>query len=244
MSPRNGGNYWELVWVLAKTDFKLRYHGSILGYIWVVLKPLSMFLILNFVFSTIFNPMNTGIQNYSLQLFSGIVIFNFFHEGTIVGLGSIYQKSSLITKIYIPRWIVILSSTIQSSLIFLMNLIIVVLFFSWYKFWPGLSSIMACIFYIILTYIIILSFSLVTAPIYAKYRDLMSIWEVLLSALFYATPVIYPLTILPERYQYLILINPMAYIVHSIKNALTEGRIPPIWQNATFAFFKIGRAHV
>lgn len=83
----------------------------------------------------------------------------------------------------------------------------------------------------------ILSFSLITAPIYAKYRDLMSIWEVLLSALFYATPVIYPLNILPERYQYLILINPMAYIVHSIKNALTEGRLPPIWQNATFAFF-------
>ncbi|MHC1745059.1 MAG: ABC transporter permease [Syntrophobacteraceae bacterium] len=232
--PRNEENYWELVWVLARTDFKLRYHGSILGYVWVILKPLSMYFILNFVFSSIFNPMNTGTHNYSLQLLSGIVIFNFFSEGTIIGMGSLYQKSALITKIHVPSWTVILASTIQSSLIFFMNLFIVILFFTWYRYCPSLLAITICLHYILLTYIIILSFSLITAPLYARYRDLMSIWEVLLSALFYATPIIYPLTILPDRYQSLILANPMAYIIHTIKIALTEGHTLPLWQDMAF----------
>jgi ABC-type polysaccharide/polyol phosphate export permease len=233
--PKNLGNHWELVWVLARTDFKLRYHGSILGYIWVILKPLSMFFILNFVFSSVFNSGNTGIRYYSLQLLSGIVLFNYFFEGTIVGLGSLYHKSALITKIYVPRWIIIFASTIQSSLVFLMNLVVIAFFFIWYQCWPGLVGIVTCLFYIMLTYIIILSFSLIAAPIYVRYRDLSSIWEVALSALFYATPIIYPLAILPDRYQSIVLANPMAYIVHFTKNALTEGRTPAFWQDAVFA---------
>ena len=74
-------NYKELIWALAKTDFKLRYHGSALGYLWAILKPLLMFTILNFVFSSLFNPRGTGNEYYSLQLLLGIILFNFFSTG-------------------------------------------------------------------------------------------------------------------------------------------------------------------
>lgn len=238
-------NYRELIWTLAKTDFKLRYHGSVLGYVWAVLKPLLMFLILNFVFSSVFNVKNNGIQHYSLQLLTSIMLFNFFAEGTMAGLNSLIQKSTLVTKIYVPRWTIIVAATLNSLLIFLMNLIVIALFFAWYQFWPGIFPLLTFFFYIVLTYLVILGFSFIAAPLYVKFRDLAQIWEVAVSAMFYASPIVYPLSLLPERYHSIILINPMAYIIHFTKMALTEDHYAPLWQNTLFAsmviiFFFIG----
>ncbi len=227
-------NYWELVWVLARTDFKLRYHGSILGYIWALLKPLLMFLILNFVFSSIFNFRNTGTEYYSLQLLVSIMLFNFFSEGTFAGLNSLLSKSSLVTKIYVPRWAIIFAATLNSALIFLMNLIIVAVFFVWYQFWPGLAGVAMFIFYIFLTYLVILAFSFIAAPLYVKFRDISQIWEVAISAMFYASPIVYPLSILPAKYHSIILASPIAYIIHFTKMALTQNHYAPFWQLAIF----------
>jgi ABC-2 type transport system permease protein len=222
---------------LAKTDFKLRYHGSVLGYVWAVLKPLLMFLILNFVFSSIFNPRNTGIQHFSLQLLTSIMIFNFFSEGTMAGLNSLMQKSSLVTKIYVPRWSIIVAATLNSLLIFLMNLIVIAIFFTWYRFWPGVVPILTFGYYIVLTYILTLGFSFIAAPLFVRFRDLSQIWEVGVSALFYASPIVYPLSLLPVKFHTIILVNPIAYIIHFTKMALTENHYAPFWQNAIFTVF-------
>ena len=227
-------NYWELVWALARTDFKLRYHGSVLGYVWALLKPLLTFLILNFVFSTIFNPRNSGIQHFSLQLLTSIMLFNFFSEGTMAGLNSLMGKASLVTKIYVPRWTIVIASTINASLIFAMNLIIIAFFFTWYGYWPGIPAILTFIYFIILTFILILSFSFIAAPLYVKFRDLSQIWEVLIQALFYGSPIVYPLQIIPEKLQKVLLANPIGYIIHFTKMALTEHHYAPFWQNAVF----------
>ena len=227
-------NYWELVWALARTDFKLRYHGSFLGYVWALLKPLLTFLILNFVFSTIFNPRNSGIQHFSLQLLTSIMLFNFFSEGTMAGLNSLMGKASLVTKIYVPRWTIVLASTLNASLIFAMNLIIIAVFFTWYGFWPGISAILMFAFFILLTFILILSFAFIAAPLYVKFRDLSQIWEVAVQALFYGSPIVYPLQIIPDKYQKFLLANPIGYIIHFTKMALTEHHYPPLWQNAVF----------
>jgi len=227
-------NYRELIWTLAKTDFKLRYHGSVLGYVWAILKPLLMFLILNFVFSSIFNPKNSGIQHYSLQLLTSIMLFNFFSEGTNAGLASLIQKSTLVTKIYVPRWTIIVAATLNSLLIFLMNLIVIALFFTWYQFWPGALPIATFCYYIFLTYLVILGFSFVAAPFFVRFRDLTQIWEVVTAAMFYASPIVYPLSILPEQYHQIILANPIAYIIHFTKMALTENHYAPWWQNLLF----------
>ena len=227
-------NYWELLWELARTDFKLRYHGSFLGYVWALVKPLSMFLILNFVFSTLFNRLNTGTQYYSLQLIISIILFNFFAEGTMAGLTSLFNKSALITKIFVPRWIIVVASTVQSTLIFLMNLIVIVIFCFWYRCWPGIHGIIVFFFYILLTYLLIMSIAFITAPLYVKYRDLQHIWEVVSTALFYASPIVYPLSILPARYHRIILANPIAFLVQYSKTALTEHSWASFEQNAIF----------
>ncbi len=227
-------NHLELVWSLARTDFKLRYHGSFLGYVWAILKPLLMFLILNFVFSSIFNPRNNGTQHFSLQLITSIMLFTFFAEGTSAGLNSLVAKSMLVTKIYVPRWTIIVASTLNSLLIFLMNLFVIAAFFAWYRFWPGFLPILMFFFYIFLTYILILSFAFIAAPLYVRFRDLSQIWEVASSALFYASPIIYPLDTLPQKYHQILLLNPIGFIIHFVKMALTENHYAPLWELALF----------
>jgi len=227
-------NYKELIWVLAKTDFKLRYQGSALGYFWALLKPLLMFTILNFVFSSIFNPRNTGIQYYSLQLLVGIILFNFFSEGTSAGMSSLLSKSQLVTKIYVPRWTIILASTVNAGMIFLMNLFIIILFFAAYGFLPSLAAMVMFVLFSVLTYLLIVSFALFTAPIFVKFRDLALIWDVMISMLFYATPIIYSLQLMPIYIQRILLLNPMAFIVHFTKESLINNHFADLWQNLAF----------
>lgn len=227
-------NYKELIWALAKTDFKLRYHGSVLGYVWALLKPLLMFTVLNFVFSSIFNPRGEGISYYSLQLLVGIILFNFFSEGTMAGMTSLVTKSQLVTKIYIPRWTIIAASTVNATLIFLMNLLVIIAFFALKGFVPSIESVLMFVFFSMLTYIIILSFSLFTAPLYVRFRDLSMIWEVMITTLFYATPIIYSLTMMPIYIQRILLINPMAFIIHFTKESLINNHFADLWQNAAF----------
>ncbi len=228
-------NYWELVWALARTDFKLRYHASVLGYIWAILKPLLSFLVLNFVFSSVFRGGGSGIPHYSLQLLVSIMLFSFFSEGTMAGLHSLLGKAQLVTKIYVPRGIMVLASTINAAMIFLMNIVIIVAFFAWYAFWPGIPAILTFVFFIIITFILILAFSFLAAPLYVKYRDLAQIWEVLVQICFYASPIFYPLKIMPEKYHVILLSNPIGYIIHFNKVALTENHYAPLRQNAAFA---------
>ncbi len=219
---------------MAKTDFKLRYHGSVLGYVWALLKPLLMFAILNFVFSSIFKPGGIGGAHYSLGLLVSIMLFNFFSEGTSAGMNSLLSKSQLVTKIYVPRWTLIIASTLNSALIFLMNLIIIVIFFAYKHFLPSFEAIFIFVLYAILLYILIIAFALFTAPWYVKFRDLVMIWEVAITALFYATPVFYPLQILPAKVQKVLLANPMAFIIHFNKEGLLNNHFASFYQNVGF----------
>lgn len=233
-------NYKELIWVLAKTDFKLRYHGSVLGYLWALLKPLITFAVLNFVFSSMFNPRSTGTDTYSLQLLVSLMIFYFFSEGTSAGMSSLLSKAQLVTKIYVPRWAIILASTINATLIFLMNLVVVIFFFALKGFMPSLASIGLFLIFSVFIYIIILSFALLTAPLYVKFRDLAMIWEVLLMITLYASPIIYPLATLPANYHTLILLNPLAFVVHFNKEALINNHFASLPQYATFVAIVFG----
>ena len=213
-------NYKELVWRLAKTDFKLRYHGSVLGYVWVILKPLLMFTILNFVFSSIFNFRNSGTPNYPLELLTGLLLFQFFSEATMTGMTSLVTKAQLVTKIYVPRWTIVLGSTMNALFIYGMNLIVLALFFFIYGVTPSFYGLTMFFIFSILLYLLAVAFSFLAAPFYVRFRDLSNVWEILLSILMYASPIIYPLTMMPENIRQIILASPFAYIVHFSKESL------------------------
>lgn len=234
-------NYKELIWMLAKTDFKLRYHGSVLGYLWALLKPLLTFAILNFVFSSVFNMRNIdGTDTYSLQLLVALMMFYFFAEGTGAGMNSLLSKSQLVTKIYVPRWTIILASTINATLIFLMNLVVIIFFFAINGFMPSLPAIGMFLLFSVFIYIIVLSFSLITAPLYVKFRDLSMIWEVLLMIIMYGSPIIYPLSTLPAKYHTLILLNPLAFIIHFTKESLINNHFASFNQYVVFVSIVFG----
>lgn len=232
-------NYRELIWTLAKTEFKLRYHGSVLGYVWAILKPLLTFAILNFVFSSIFNMRNNGTEFYSLGLLVSLMMYYFFAEGTSAGLTSLISKSQLVNKIYVPRWAIIIASTINSLLCYVMNLIVIVLFFIGFGFMPSLSSILLFVLFSFFTYILILSFSLIAAPLYVKFRDLSMIWDVFLMIIMYASPIIYPLSILPVEYHRIILLNPFAFIAHFTKESLLNNHFADVHQYILFVIIVI-----
>src|ERR1700759_3426647 len=112
---------------LVRTDFKLRYQGSILGYAWSLLRPLLLFVILYIVFVK-FLKLGAGIPHFPIYLLLGIVIWNFFLEMTTQSLGSIVGRGDLIRKIRIPRWIIVLSSSISAVINLLLNLIVIAIF--------------------------------------------------------------------------------------------------------------------
>lgn len=210
---------------LVRTDFKLRYQGSVLGYLWSLLKPLLMFAILYVVF-TKFLRIGGDIPHYPIYLLLGIVIWNFFIEMTSQSLGSIVARGDLIRKIKIPRWIIVFSASISALINLGLNLIVIGVFliangvgFTW-----GMILLPLSLFEV---YIFALGISLLLASVYVKFRDLSNIWDVIVQAGFYITPIIYPLSLIPnETFQKILLLNPLAQAIQDARfNTVTKETI-------------------
>jgi ABC-type polysaccharide/polyol phosphate export permease len=224
MQKSNQIHVWETIWMLAKTDLKMRYQGSWLGIIWVFLKPFCIFLVMNFVFYHLFFK---SVPNYSIRLLLGIVLWSFFAEASMVGMTSLMAKAHILKKVYLPKWIVIFSSTIHSAMAFLFNLIIFFIFlFFYYRIFPGPLQLFLFGIYILLIYGISLLFSFMTATIFVRIRDLNQIWEVLLQVLFFGSPIIYPITSVPDPIHSVLYANPMTLLIEFSRIALIDNDIP------------------
>ena len=222
---------------LVVTDFKLRYQGSILGYLWSVIKPIFLFAILYVVFG-IFMRGNQGVDHYPVYLLLGIVLWSFFSEATSQGLQSIVARGDLIRKINFPKYIIIISGTISALINLAINLVVVAIFmiingvmFSW--------SALMIIPLVIELYVFALGIASLLSAMNVKYRDVGYLWEIFLQAAFYATPILYALqmvaSIKPSIAQ-LILLNPAAQIIQDARyfvvtdNALTLFTISQWWK--------------
>jgi ABC-2 type transport system permease protein len=207
---------------LVVTDFKLRYQGSVLGYAWSLLRPLFMFAILYVVFVKAF-PLGKGVPHYPVYLFMGIVIWNFFTEMTQQSLTSIVGRGDLIRKIRIPRWIVVFSSSIGALINLGLNLLVLAVFMI-----LNHVGVMRTITLLPLTlaeiYLFGLGVSLFLAAAFVKFRDLKYIWEVVIQAGFYLTPILYPLSSdkISPLFQKLILLNPVAQSLQDARYELVS----------------------
>jgi ABC-2 type transport system permease protein len=213
--------YLFLIQQFTITDFKLRYSQSILGYLWSLLNPLMMFGVLYFVFSVF---MRFGsIPHYPVYLLSGIILWNYFSEATRGGMDSLLTKSSLLNKISFPRIIIPLSSLFTSTLTLFINLCILSLFMVlsrvaiYGSVWISVALIFELVF-------LSFSISLILSSFFLRFRDLVHIWTVLLQVGFWATPIIYPVEIVPEKYRFLVRINPMARIINEFRLSVIYGQ--------------------
>jgi ABC-2 type transport system permease protein len=207
---------------LVRTDFKLRYQGSVLGYAWSLLRPLMIFVILYLVFVK-FLKIGTGVPHFPVYLLLGIIIWNFFSEMTSQSLSSIVGRGDLIRKIRIPRWIIVLSSSISALINLFLNLLVVV-FFLFINHVDLLKSTLWLPLILLEVYVFALGISLFLSAAFVKYRDIGYIWEVILQAGFYLTPILYPLARITNlTFQKLIMLNPMAQAVQDARySAITH----------------------
>lgn len=205
-----------LLYELVRTDFKLRYQGSVLGYAWSLLKPLLLFVILYVVF-VYFLKIGRDIEHFPVYLLLGIVLWNFFTEMTVQSLGSIVARGDLIRKIRIPRWMIVFSSSISATINLILSLVVVIIFLVINQV-PFMMTILLLPFYLLLIYILALGCSLFLAAVYVKFRDISYIWEIILQAGFYATPIIYPVQMIDNEFiEKILLLNPMAFAIQGAR---------------------------
>ncbi len=213
---------------LVRTDFKLRYQGSVLGYVWSLLKPLLMFGVLYVVFVH-FLRIGGDIPHFPVYLLLGIVIWTFFTEMTGQSLGSIVGRGDLIRKIKIPRWIIVVSASVSALISLGLNMIIIGVFLvlnqvdiTWNILLLPLSLLQV--------YILGLGVSFFLAAAFVKYRDISNIWDVIVQAGFYGTPIIYPLAMIAnESFQKLLLMNPMAQAIQDARYNVVSQEAITVW---------------
>lgn len=214
---------------LVKTNFKLRYQGSVLGYIWSLLRPLLMFLILYVVF-TKFLPVGKGVPHYPQYLLLGIVLWNFFTEITSGSVGAIVDKSDLIRKINFPKYNIILAIAVSALINLFFNLIVVAVFMVFGRV-PLTWHIVLLPVLIAELFVLGIALAFLLSALFVKFRDVTYIWEVLVQAGFYVTPIIYPLTRIDSPLiRQLLLLNPVAQVIQDARylvitpDALTIGQ--------------------
>jgi ABC-2 type transport system permease protein len=205
---------------LVITDFKLRYQGSVLGYLWSLLKPLFLFAIMYVVFGMLVK-LGT-VEHYAVYLLFGIVLWTFFAEATNQGMSSIVARGDLIRKISFPKYIIVFSTTISALINLFLNLgiVVVLMLLNGVEF-----HIYAPLFlvYVVEIYVLALGLAFFLAALNVKYRDTGHIWEIVMQAAFYGTPVIYPLSIVVEKSHLaaqLLLINPVAQAIQDARYVL------------------------
>jgi ABC-2 type transport system permease protein len=212
-------SYANLLRELAITDYKVKYQGSLLsGYLWSFAKPLLLFGVLYFVF-TRFVRLGSGVPDYALQLLLGIVLWSYFADATVRGMSSIVDRGDLIRKVYFPRMIIVIAASLSSLITLGLNLIVVVAFFLFAGVGLHLSTPVFLLL-IVELYALTLGTSFLLAALYVRFRDFRHIWELGLQLLFYATPIIYPLSFIPAKWQALFSLSPIAQIVQDSRKVL------------------------
>ena len=212
---------WHLTRTLAVSDFKLRFFGSALGYLWQLVRPLLLFGVLYVVFTQVIR-IGGDVELYPVALLLGVVWFTFFAEATGSAVGSLVDREALIRKVEFPRLAVPLSSVLTALLNFMLNLMAVVVFLliaggqvrlSWLEI-PFLVLGLA---------LFAAGLGMLLSALFVRYRDVKPIWEVGLQVLFYGSPIFYPIDAVIERSELaakLMLLNPFAALLQQARHAL------------------------
>lgn len=240
---------WVILRELVKTDFLLRYQGSFLGIAWSVLKPLMLFCVMYVVFVK-FLRFSDGTETFPLVLLLGISLWNFFTEATTLGLCSMTTRGDLLRKINFPKYIIVISATINALICLAINLgvVVVACILSGVQF---TANVLWLPLNLLQLYALALAVALLLSTLNVYFRDAQHIWEVFLQGLFYATPIIYPLSMVGDKLasvapgvgllvEKLMLLNPAAQVIQDIRhNLIAPLTTDTIWTLSDNLFFQL-----
>jgi ABC-2 type transport system permease protein len=221
-SPRR---FLYLAATLALTDFKLRFFGSILGYLWQLVRPLLLFGVLYLVF-TRFVKIGGEVAFYPVVLLSNIVLYTFFLEGT-GAVGSLVDRESLVRKIQFPRAAVPVAVVLRAGFNLALNIMVVLGFALASGVRPHWSWLQAPLLLAVLA-LLVTGLAMLLSALYVRYRDVKPIWEVVLQLLFYATPVIYAIETIDadETLRQVLMLSPLAAILEQFRHAVIDPAAP------------------
>ena len=218
-------NYFDILTVLAEKDFKVRYRNSVLGFLWSLLNPLAYMAILTLVFSFM---LRMSIQNFAAWMLIALLVWRFFQVGTSQGLMSIVSNPSLVDKVYLPRYLIVLSNNlanfIGSSLEFLVLLPLLV--------WLGVG-LTAYAFMLplllALEFLLVFAISLWLSALNMKYRDFYQLWDIALQLGFFLTPIVYSASLIPARFQLIYSLNPVTRLIEVERGIFLEQQLPTVF---------------
>lgn len=221
----------HLTVTLAVMEFKLRFFGSVLGYLWQLMRPLLLFGVLYLVF-TEFVRLGQGVRFYPAVLLTGIVIFGFFADATGASVTSVVDRENLVRKIEFPRLVVPMAVILTAYFNLILNLLAVLVFVlatgvepRWE--WLGFPLVVLALG------VMVAGLSMLLSALYVRFRDMKPIWEVVLQALFYATPILYVIEKVPTpRLQHLMMLSPIAALLTEVRHTFIDPSAPSAAQAA------------
>ena len=219
---REPTSYAGLVWTLVRTDFKTRYHGTVGGFVWALLKPLAMFLMLMGVFSFVF----ASDPDYKLNLIIGLFLWDSFAEGTKAGLMALDTRGFLLTKARCPAWILVVTSISNAVISLAVFALIILMFLTVTGRTPHLGAAWLFLGYCTALVLVTAGFALAASGLFLRYRDLNQVWDMTLQAGFFLAPIIYPLRILPETYHSYLYAWPPTPLIEFSRDVLVRGTVP------------------
>ncbi len=222
--PRSTFKPVDLVWTLVRTDFKTRYHGTYAGFLWALLKPLALVLVLMGVFSFVFG----NRESYTTYLVTGLLLYDFFSDATKAGLRSLLSKSFLLNKTVAPSWIIVVTSVSNAviTVVTVWTVFLVVLTVSGRG--PSPTAIGLLLVYGLHYLAMVVGISLALSVLFLVYRDLNEVWDVVTQAGFFVAPIIYPLDIMPERLHFWLYLWPPTPIIQFSREVLVDGTVPSL----------------
>ena len=217
-SALGGGTrrFFDLLWLMSVTEFKRVYFGTVLGYLWSLLRPLMLFGVLLFVFTKVFK-IGHELHNYPVLLLLGIVLFTLFQEATQNSVTSVVAQEGIVRKTQFPRLVIPLATVLTSTFNLLLNLVVV---FAFVLVWGVDPTWTWLLFPVALAALLILTsaVSTILSVLFVRFRDVAIIWVVVAQVLFYATPILYPIEKLGDaRVEHLLMVNPLAVIFEQVR---------------------------
>ena len=217
----------DLAVMLAYTDWKLRFFGSVLGYFWSLLRPLLLFAVLYAVFSQVVD-VGGDVKDYPVQLLIGVILFSFWGEVTSGSVTSVVDRETLVRKIAFPRAVIPLSVALEAAFSLFLNLLVLGAFLAIAGVEPQWTWLLVP-FPLLFLVLFAVGLSLMLSSLYVSFRDVKPIWEVVLQALFYATPVIYPIQTLADKSEslsHVALMNPVATAIQETRHLILGDDTP------------------
>jgi ABC-2 type transport system permease protein len=219
--------FWNLTWTLAVTDFKLRFYGSVLGYLWTLARPFMFFGVIYFVFTEIVG-LDKNVPNYGVYILFALVLFQFFGEATGNCVNALVVRENLLRKMRFPRLVIPMAVVLTALFNLGMTLIAVFIFAIASGIYPAWSWLELPVIIAILTFFAT-GVGLLLSSLFVRYRDVQPIWDVFSQMLFYASPILYVATMVPESYQRAYLANPISALLTEMRHAIVDPGARHVW---------------